>query len=236
MKQILILAGGLATRLRPLTEKIPKSLVSINNEPFIVHQLRLLHQNNIKDIILCIGFLGEQIIEVVGNGHRFGVNVRYLFDGPQLLGTGGAIKQALPHLQDEFFVINGDSYLLCDYQAVARTFTKANKLGLMTVFRNQGCWDSSNVEFHDNQIIVYDKKNRNDNMHYIDYGLGVFHQKAFEKIPPNQYYDLATLYQDLLKDNQLAAHEVTQRFYEIGSFSGIDDLNHFLSHSHETVI
>lgn len=119
---LVILAGGLATRLRPLTEKIPKSLVEVKGEPFVVHQLRLLAERGIRDVVMCIGYLGEQIVDVVGNGQRYGLNIQYQFDGPQLLGTGGAIKQASTLLGDQFFVLYGDSFLPCDYAAVQQRF------------------------------------------------------------------------------------------------------------------
>jgi MurNAc alpha-1-phosphate uridylyltransferase len=226
---VVIIAGGLATRLRPLTETIPKSLVEINNEPFVSHQLRLLHKNGIKEVVMCLGYLGEMIIDYVGDGSRFDLKVSYVFDGPTLLGTAGAIKRALPILDDVFFVLNGDSYLPCDYSAVQETFINSQKQALMTVFYNQGKWDTSNVEFSDGRILVYDKLNRTPRMLHIDYGLEVFTKSAFEKVPENESYDLVPVYQNLLKNEQLAAHEVHERFYENGSFAGISELAYYLS-------
>jgi len=232
---VIIIAGGLATRLRPLTETIPKSLVDINGIPFIAHQLNLLREGGITDVFMCLGYLGEQVVDYVGDGSRFGLKVSYFFDGPELLGTAGAIKKSLDHLPEHFFVLNGDSYLPCDYSAVQNTFEKCNKMGLMTVFHNKGQWDTSNVEYADNTIMIYDKKNKSESMHHIDYGLEVFSQAAFAKIPINVPYDLAALFQDLLKENQLAAHEVNERFYEVGSFAGISELGYYLSHTKETI-
>lgn len=227
--QVVILAGGLATRLRPMTETIPKSLVDVNGEPFIAHQLRLLKHHGIRDILMCVGYLGEQLIEVIGDGKEYGVNIAYSFDGPKLLGTAGAIKQAMPLLQDTFFVLYGDSYLPCDYQAVQDAYVKSQKLALMTVFKNSGQWDTSNVEFADGQILVYDKKNKTERMQYIDYGLGVFNKQAFNQLPSHEPYDLALLYQNLLAEQQLSAYEVKERFYEAGSFAGIKELGYYLS-------
>ena len=243
-----VLAGGLATRLRPITETIPKSMVDIHGEPFIAHQLRLLRGHGIQDVVLCLGYLGEQVEHYVGDGERFGVSVQYVYDGPTLLGTAGAIKRALPVLAKEspsrrryappqgerlngaFFVLYGDSFLPCDYKAVQETFARAQKPALMTVFHNQGLWDTSNVEFRDHQIVIYDKKQRNEHMAHIDYGLEIFHPSCFDSIPDNTPYDLADLFQLLLKKNQLAAHEVKERFYEVGSFAGIEELMYYLSH------
>src|SRR3990167_2799251 len=226
---VVILAGGLATRLHPLTEQFPKSLISIHGEPFIVHQLRLLRKNHIQRVVICVGFLGEQIAEFVGDGSQFGLNVTYVYDGPTLLGTGGAIKHALPFLGSHFFILYGDSYLPCDFQAVQTAFIKSQQMALMTVFQNKGIWDVSNIEFQNKQILVYDKKNRTAKMHYIDYGLGVITAHAFDAVPPNTPYDLADLYQLLLNKQQLVAHEIHERFYEIGSFAGIKELEYYLT-------
>ena len=234
MLPVAILAGGLATRLRPTTETIPKALIEISGEPFLAHQLRLLSRSGIERAILCVGYLGEQIQQYAGNGSRFGVRVEYSYDGPRLLGTAGAIRQALAMLGESFFVLYGDSYLPCDYRAVERTFLDSGKLGLMTVFHNEGQWDTSNVEFSGGRLLAYDKESRTPRMRHIDYGLGVFRSAAFAALPDDQPYDLATLYRDLLARDELAAHEVGERFYEIGSFAGIQELEEFLRNSTST--
>ena len=226
---LVLLAGGLATRLRPLTETIPKSLVEVNGEPFISHQLKLLHSKGIREVTICLGYLGEMLSDYVGDGSRFGIKVRYSQDGDVLLGTAGAIKKALPLLGENFFILYGDSYLPCDYQATQHYFTHSKKQALMTVFRNQGQWDKSNVVFSEGEILTYDKNKQSPDMHYIDYGLGIFNQQAFQAIPNNEPHDLAVLYQDLLKQNQLAAFEIKERFYETGSFSGIKELELYLT-------
>jgi NDP-sugar pyrophosphorylase family protein len=229
MLPIAILAGGLATRLRPITETIPKALIDIAGEPFLGHQLRLLSGAGMERAVLCVGYLGEQIRAYAGDGSAFGLRVKYAFDGPQLLGTAGAIKRALPLLGDAFFVVYGDSYLPCDYGAVAQAFLDSGKLGLMTVFRNHGQWDSSNVEFSEGRLLAYDKANRTPRMQHIDYGLGVFRRAAFDAVPDDRPHDLAAVYQSLLRQGQLAAWESPQRFYEIGSQEGIRELTEFLS-------
>ena len=147
LQTVAILAGGLATRLRPMTETVPKSLLEVNGEPFAVHQLRLLQSKGIRRVVFCVGHLGEMIEQTIGNGSTLGLQVDYSFDGPALLGTAGAVRKALPKLGDSFFVMYGDSYLPCDYAAIARQFQTAGVLGMMTVFRNEGKWDTSNVEF-----------------------------------------------------------------------------------------
>lgn len=225
MLPVAILAGGLATRLGPLTEKVPKSLIVIEGEPFVAHQLRLLQSRGIQRVILCVGHLGEQIEQAIGNGRAFGVEVTYSYDGPTLLGTAGAIRTALPKLGDKFFVMYGDSYLACDYAAVEQEFLRSRKLGLMTVFRNDGQWDASNVDFEAGQILAYSKKDRTPRMRYIDYGLGVFRAEAFAETGAT---DLADVYGELLRDGKLAAVEVRERFFEIGSLSGLQEMTSFL--------
>ena len=229
MPPVAILAGGLGTRLGELTKSIPKALIEVNGEPFIAHQLRLLRQNGVDRVVLCISHLGEVIRGFVGDGTAFDLHVDYSYDGPVLLGTAGAIRQAQPLLGEQFFILYGDSYLPCDYAAVANSFQSSGKSGLMTVFRNKGRWDSSNVEYSDGRIIAYDKKNRTPRMEFIDYGLGLLRAEALARIPGGQPFDLAQLYQDLLRDGQLAAFEVKMRFYEIGSLEGIQDLSNYLA-------
>lgn len=228
MLPVAILAGGLATRLRPITERIPKALIDINGEPFIAHQLRLLRSRGIRRVVLCLGYLGEMVGEFVGDGRAFGLAVEYSFDGPVLRGTAGAVHQALGLLGDAFFVLYGDSWLPCDYAAVESAFLDSGKTGLMTIFRNEGQWDSSNVEFTGGQILAYDKKNRTPRMQYIDYGLGVFKRQAFSGLESGSVHDLAALYQDLLARGELAALEIAERFYEIGSVAGIQELSSLL--------
>jgi NDP-sugar pyrophosphorylase family protein len=231
---VVILAGGLGTRLGEITKTIPKALVEVNGEPFLAHQLRLLRKNGIDRVVMCISHLGEMIHEYAGDGSAFGVRLDYSFDGPVLRGTAGAIRNALPLLDEAFFVLYGDSYLPCNYSAVRAVFEESGKQGLMTVFRNEGRWDTSNVEFAGGTIVVYDKKVRTPRMQFIDYGLGVFRRAAFERLPADTSCDLAQLYQSLLAEGELAAHEIPERFYEIGSVEGLKELSGYLA-SHENI-
>jgi NDP-sugar pyrophosphorylase family protein len=225
---VAILAGGLATRLRPITENIPKSLVAVAGEPFLAHQLRLLHGRGLRRAVLCVGHLGEMIEREFGDGAEFGVELRYSFDGAKLLGTGGALRRALPLLGDEFFVLYGDSYLPIDYAAVLATFQASGRPGLMTVFRNEGAWDTSNVEFADGRIVRYDKRDRTPEMRHIDYGLGVFRASVFAQRPEGEAFDLADVQRELVGRDALAGHEVFHRFYEAGSHAGLAELETLL--------
>jgi NDP-sugar pyrophosphorylase family protein len=221
---IAILAGGLATRLRPITEKIPKSLVPVADKPFLAHQLELLKSRGIQRAVLCVGYLGEMIRRDFGDGEKYGVKLDYSMDGEKLLGTGGAIKRALPLLGGEFFVLYGDSYLPVDYAPIAEFFQRSGKPGCMTVYRNEGKYDTSNVVFAGGEIKVYDKKAKLPEMRHIDYGLSLFKRSAFDAFPAGQPFDLAEVMGKLVREKQLAGYEVRERFYEIGSPAGLAEL------------
>ena len=226
---VAILAGGLATRLRPITEKIPKSLVPVAGKPFLAHQLELLRSRGIRRAVLCIGYLGEMIQRDFGDGKNFGVQLDYSFDGPKLLGTGGAIKRALPKLGEEFFALYGDSYLPLDFAPVAEFFHRSGKSGLMTVYRNEGRYDTSNVVFRNGEVVVYDKKAKLPGMRHIDYGLSMFKSSVFDAYAANQVFDLAEVMGKLVREKQLAGYEVPERFYEMGSPAGLAELEELLN-------
>jgi len=228
---VAILAGGLATRLKPITEKVPKLLVDVAGEPFFSHQIRLLKKSGLTKLVLCVGYLGERIVELYGDGSKWGVSIDYSFDGPKLLGTGGALIQALPKLGETFYVLYGDSYLPIDYLGVGDAFLGSGKLGLMTVFENSELYDASNVWFEGNAIRAYDKKNKVPQMRHIDYGLGVFRKDAFDGFPQNAVVDLAEVQMALLARGELAGFQIAQRFYEIGSHSGLQELDLLLRNS-----
>lgn len=228
---VALLAGGLATRLRPITEKVPKVLVPVAGRPFLAHQLDLLHKQGIRHVVLCLGHLGEMVVQEFGDGSAYGMQLEYSFDGPKLLGTGGALRQALPKLDREFFVLYGDSYLTCSFAPIAEFFTQSGKSGLMTVYRNEGLYDTSNVVFRDGEIIVYDKKLKLPEMRHIDYGLSLFRANVFEKYPADEKFDLADVMTKLVSEKQLAGYEVPERFYEIGSHAGLAELESLLSKS-----
>jgi NDP-sugar pyrophosphorylase family protein len=222
---VAILAGGMATRLRPITEKIPKLLVEVAGEPFFSHQLRLLKKNGLTKIVVCAGYLGEMIVHQYGDGSGWGVSIEYSFDGDKLLGTGGALIQALPRLGAAFYVLYGDSFLPVDYQAVGRAFLGSGRLGLMTVFANREAYDASNVWFENGCIRLYSKRQKVPEMQHIDYGLGLFQAAAFTSYPRGEVVDLATVQADLCGQGELMGYEVNERFYEIGSHAGLAELD-----------
>lgn len=229
---LVLLAGGKATRLRPVTETIPKSLLEVAGKPFIDHQLDLIKSNNITKVVICVSYLGEKIKQFAGDGSRYGLKIDYSFDGDTLLGTGGTIKNAFPLLDENFFVLYGDSYLTTDFQKAGEYFLSDSKSGLMTVFRNENKWDKSNIEFIKGNIIRYDKKIKDEKMKYIDYGLGILNKKAFDEFKDKTIFDLEAVYQDLISKYDLLGYEVSERFYEIGSFKGLEETQMLLNKSH----
>lgn len=227
--QAVILAGGLATRLRPITERIPKSLIQIHGKPFLQYQLDRLRQEGITDIVLCVGYLGEQIVAYFGDGHQYGMNINYSYDGKHLLGTGGALKKAEEYLCEEFFLTYGDSYLFIDYKTVMSWFKKFDKQGLMVVYQNYDQYDKSNVSIEGNLVKSYSKTNQTRDMIYIDYGASILRREVLNIIPEGEIYPLEELFRQLIGRQQLLAYEVKERFYQIGSTDGIEGFKQYIS-------
>jgi NDP-sugar pyrophosphorylase family protein len=225
---VAVLAGGLAKRLRPVSLTIPKSLVKVADRPFIDHQMELLRRQGASKVVICCGYLGEQIESHLGDGAKYGLMVSYSYDGSELLGTGGAVKKALPQLGEIFMVLYGDSYLPISFKMVAEAFQTSRADALMTVVRNDGQWDTSNVEFTDGVIRRYDKIRRTAAMRHIDYGLSVFRRAAFNACRTDKAFDLSTVLQHLVAAGRLKGLEVSKRFYEIGSPTGIKETELFI--------
>jgi NDP-sugar pyrophosphorylase family protein len=223
-----VLAGGLATRLRPITTTIPKALVQVASRPFIDHQLTLLRSNGIRKAVLCLGHLGDQVKQHLGSGVTFGMELHFSHDGDRLLGTGGALRRAAPLLGEVFWVMYGDSYMDIDYRGVLAEFLGRGKLGLMTVLRNRNRWDRSNAVFRGGCLVCYDKRVQTPDMTHIDYGIALLHRTALDRIPPGQTYDLADLYHALVAEGKMDGYEVSQRFYEIGSPTGLEETRAYL--------
>jgi NDP-sugar pyrophosphorylase family protein len=228
MPPIAVLAGGLGTRMRPLTEQLPKALLKVAGTPFVAHQLRLFAREGITDVKLLVGHCWEQIALFVGNGSRFGVEVDYVVDGPTLLGTGGAVRNALDRLGPEFLVTYCDSWLDASYAPVVEAFHASGQPALMCVFRNENRWDASNVQFENGVIRRYSKKFRLPEMLHIDWGLGMLRASAVASRPIGKPWDLAELYEELSTSGRLAGYELTRRFYEIGSFKGLAEISRLL--------
>jgi len=229
--QVVILAGGLGTRLKAVASNAPKALVPVAGRPFIEHQFDLLRRNGLRDVLLCVGFRAEQIERHVGDGSPFEMRVKYSYEDPGLLlGTGGALLNALPHLADSFLVLYGDSYLPTDYIAVVREFEQGGYPALMCVYRNEGKWDKSNVRVDDGRVIFYSKQAGPGEADYIDYGLSAYRKSVIQAyhgvtLP----LDLSQMQQDLVRRGEMAAFEVEQRFYEVGKPEGLAELEALLA-------
>ena len=224
-----LLAGGFGTRLGSLTARVPKSLLPVAGEPFVAHQLRLLAAQGICNIVICCGHLGEKIESFVGDGRQFGCSARYSYDGPAPLGTGGAIRKALPLLGSQFWVMYGDSYLTAPFAPVLNAFRSSGLPALMTVHANADRWDVSNVLFSAGKVLSYDKRCSQSGMRHIDYGLGLFSAAGFAEWPEGSAFDLADLQGRLAEQGMMAGYEIPERFYEIGSLAGLQETDSFLS-------
>ena len=227
--QVAILAGGLATRLQPLTDRVPKSMVEVQGKPFLQYQIELLKCHDVRDIVLCVGHLSDQIRNYFGDGRHFGVRVTYSDEGDQRLGTAGALKFAEDLLADEFFVLFGDSYLILDYQAIMGYFLAWDKLGLMVVYRNENRDDSSDVLFEGGFVTAYHKENPLPGMVYINEGLSVLRRTALAKTPSERPVSLQEFFKGLIAERNLLALETEQRFYECGSFAGLREFERLVA-------
>jgi NDP-sugar pyrophosphorylase family protein len=228
MFPVVILSGGLAKRLHPITKNIPKSLIPIAGKAFVIHQLEYLRKQGIKKVVFCLNHLGEMIENKIGNGKNFSMEITYSYDGLDPLGTGGAIVKALPLLESNFFILYGDSYLPLNFKKVEIVYKSTKKKALMTVFKNNNKFDKSNVMFLNQKLIRYNKENPLKKMNYIDYGLSIVSASIFKKYTNYLTFDLAEVYKDLSLKKKLAGLEVHERFYEIGSHIGLKETESYL--------
>ena len=228
MLPVAILAGGLATRLRPITETIPKSMIEICGTPFAHWQMKQLAKAGVTEIVYCVAYKSEMIKKYLGDGSKYGVKVGYSHDGPNQLGTGGAIIKALPYLGDKFMVLYGDSYLPIDFTKVEKEYYQCGKPALMTVYANSGRFDESNADFTGGILNRYQKGVSSKEMTHIDYGLSCFDKLAFSSYSRESPMDLAQICTELVCSNQMVGYEVFERFYEIGSHQGILDFTSYV--------
>ena len=226
--QCVILAGGLGTRMRPLTDTCPKTLLPVAGRPFAYYQMHWLARQGVTDVVYSIGHHGKMIRSYWEREPSPVPWLRFVDEGDQLLGTGGAVRLACRQgvLQDRFFVIYGDSFLPVEFRPIWQAFESSAMPALMTVLRNRGQWDRSNVRYHEGRVLVYDKRG-GDDFEYIDYGLSVLRRRLFENCETNPS-DLATLFHELSVTNQLAGFQVSERFYEIGSPEGFSAFERYL--------
>ena len=224
--QAVIIAGGLGTRLGHLTANQPKSLIPICGKAFIEYQFDFLNKGEVTDVVLCLGYHGQQIADYCGDGRQFGVNLQYSFE-QQPLDTAGALKLAEPMLQDYFFTLYGDSYVFIDFQEMLSSLQKGNKIGAMSVYHNQDRFDKSNTAVDGGMVTFYSKENR-ENLEYIDYGVNLFRKDVLKLIPEAKPYSMGTVFNQLIERHELAAYKVKKRFYEIGSVNGLTEFTEYV--------
>jgi len=226
--QAVILAGGLGTRLRPLTETIPKALIPVRGRPFVDYQLDLLKKSGIDDFVFCVGHLGDKIQRHLGDGGAYECNIRYSYDGPRLLGPAGALRRAEGLLQNRFFVTYGDAYLRAPYAGIMETLGTSGKLAVMSVYRNEDRFGKSDVVVKGGAVVQYDKKKRVKGMDWINYGVTALKREALALIPEGEVCDEETFYGSLIKREELLAFEVKERFYEIGTPTSLSEFEAFI--------
>jgi N-acetyl-alpha-D-muramate 1-phosphate uridylyltransferase len=223
---ICILAGGLGTRLGERVSDTPKPLIDVAGEPFLFHQLRLLAEHGGRRVVLCVGYLGALIERRVGD-ERFGMQIEYSYDAPDLDGTLGAIRRARPLLGERFLVLYGDTYLRIDYAAAARAWCASGLPALMTVLLNDNRWDTSNVRYEAGLVLAYEKRTPTPEMRWIDYGLGGLTGEALTLLD-EQERDLERLYRKLACEGLLFGYPASKRFFEIGTPSALVETDAFL--------
>lgn len=223
---VCILAGGLGTRLGERVREVPKPLIEVAGEPFLLHQLRLLAAHGATRAVLCVGYLGELIEERIG-AERFGVSIDYSYDSPKLDGTLGAIRGALGLLGERFLVLYGDTYLQLDYAAAAARWRASGLPAMMTVLRNEDRLEPSNAVLANELVVRYDKHAHTPQMRWIDYGLGGLELRALERTGPSEA-DLSVLYTELAQTRQLFGFEVSERFHDIGTPAALAETDAFL--------
>jgi NDP-sugar pyrophosphorylase family protein len=228
MLPVAILAGGLATRLGSISKNTPKSLIGIQDKAFIDWQLELLIDQGYEEFVICISHFAEKIRFHIENGQKYRASIKFSIDGAVPAGTGGALRKALPLLGDDFAVIYGDSFLPIDYSAVEKRYRELNCDALMTVLKNDNAYDKSNLNYSNSKISEYNKFHPNSSMLHIDYGLTYLNSAVFDSLIEPDPVDLSLLYGKLSKSGRLYGFEVYNRFYEIGSLSGLKDFSEYL--------
>ena len=224
--QAVILAGGLATRMQPRTLTLPKAMLEVAGRPFVAWQLEALARDGYERVLVCVGHLGEQLRDHVGDGSAFGLAVEYSEDGPKLLGTAGALRRALPLLESTFLVTYGESYLPFDYSAPLRDLeAHPEALGSMSVFENRGRWDASNTRVEGQLVVSYEKGATSPDVTFIDYGAIALRREVIAALPEGEPLGLDGVQADLARSGRLRALVAHERFFEIGSEAGLAELS-----------
>lgn len=234
---VLILAGGLGTRLNSINSGLPKSMVAVCGQPFIAHQLLLLKEKGVRQVVLCVGHNAQPLTDFVGDGSRFGLAVEFSYDsdgenGGKLLGTGGALLKASKLVGSPFAMVYGDSWLEVDFSPIIQSYFRLGKPALITVYRNENRFIPSNLKIEGELVTAYNKDSPSADMVHVDFGLSIFSSEAFSSFSEQQAFDLSLVVQRLIAARQLACYEVKQRFYEVGTPQGLKELEEHLLKQH----
>ncbi len=227
--QAAILVGGLGTRLSPLTKTVPKPMVEVAGKPFLEHEIGLLARNGISDFVLCVGHLGEQVEDHFGDGSRWGVRVRYSYDGPRLLGPVGALKKAEPLLEECFFVTYGDAYLRADYKAIMKVLVDSGRLAVMAVYKNRNRYGKSDVVVSGGRVVLYDKGGTGKGMEWVNFGVSALRRSSLALVEAGKECGEEEFYGELIRRHELLAFPVAERFYEIGTPASLREFEGFIS-------
>lgn len=220
--QTVILAGGIGTRLKPITEEMPKPMVPINGTPFLQYQIELLKSFGIKDVLLLVSYLGEQIEKYFGDGSKFGMDITYNYEESPL-GTGGALKNAEEKLNDEFLLLNGDTYLPIDYNKLADSFHSCICRGMITVYDNALKIVRSNITFNELNVVTAYSKKEAIGMTHVDAGAMILRNDILALIPEKKICSLEEeIFCKLVDKKELMAYPTSQRFYDMGTFNELE--------------
>ena len=222
--QVVVLMGGLGTRLGA---DIPKSMVDVRGVPFFHYQFDIMRGAGFRKFVFCVGKGAEEIEEYFGDGSDFNVEIVYSYDGDHLLGTGGAVRKALPLLEQNFMLIYGDSFMDVNYFDIIVKYLQSECWSLMTIMKNNNKYDVSNIECNNGIILDYSKDKPSLFMEYIDYGISIFNRSIFSAWPPDTKFDLSEVFTFLVKNHELASHIVGRRFYEIGTPAALQEFKDY---------
>ncbi len=231
--QVVVLMGGLGTRLKEFTQECPKSLVDVEGKPFFDYQLHLMKKWGFRKFVFLIGYRAEMIEQYYGDGKKDGISIEYCYDGEKLLGTGGAVRRALSHLKEDFLLIYGDSFMDINFEETVYRYFRGKTQGkraLMTVLKNNDRFDKSNVIVRDGELVLYDKHQPVPEMEYIDYGVCMYERALFEGYAEDVPFDVAQIQNRLSLAGEMTAHIVTKRFYEIGSPASLEEFRAYVKH------
>lgn len=229
--QIVIMAGGMGTRLRPLTYEIPKPMVVVGGKPYLYYQLKYLQKFGYTDVLILIGYLGHYIQDYFKDGDDLGLNISYSIEN-EPLGTGGALKGAQSLLQEVFMLIYGDSFLPIDLKNLENSFNYSSMAGMVVVYDNRENTDvTSNIAVDAQDTILKYKKNSNDHdLNYVDAGISIFNKNVCDLIPDKKKKSLEEeIFPSLVEQRKLFAYITNQRFYDIGNIQRLSVFENYIT-------